>query len=320
MCSLVPPVLLIGRDVLYERMVHQLLSPQPQARLPIVICGMGGVGKSAFAASVMNDSRIQQHFEASIFCASLGKHPDILDFLKCWAAQCGIEVKEPTEARTLFLRLNAYFAKRSVLFIIDDIWEVDHASFFLLGGYDCCFIITTRLPSIANHLAARQADIIPLSLLNAPESHTLLQALTQQPYFGEIEGLPLLIQTLAILLNQPHSLVSDQEKLSLFHQILSAKPPLNYALPANETINNVADLLRRSFQDVPTQKLTYLKQLSQTVHATTVFHLNTLQALWHQEDAKSLVREFVNYGILEPLGQEKFYFSLLMKAFIDLHL
>ena len=319
LCSLITPTPLIGRDALRERIIQQMLLPQPQARMPVVICGMAGVGKSAAAASVMNDSRIQQYFEAGVFCVSLGNHPDIPALLNRWAAECAIELAAPT-VETLVLRLNAYFARRSALFIIDDVWSVSQVSYFLLGGYGCRVLITTRLPPVAHFLAARHTDILPLPLLNPAESRTLLRALTSQPYSDELEGLPLFIHALSALLNQRSGLLSDEGSPALFQQILSETPPLSYTLPANEPLHSIADLLKRSLQDIPAPVQAYLRQLGQAASETTVFHLNTLQALWHTADAKPIVRELVNHGILEPRGQGRFYISQLMKAFVALYL
>lgn len=320
LCFLITPTPLIGRDALRERIIQQMLSPQPQARMPVVICGMAGVGKSALAASVMNDSRIQQHFEAGVFCVSLGNYPDIPALLNRWAAECAIELAAAPTVEALVLRLNAYFARRSALFIIDDVWSVSHVSYFLLGGYGCRVLITTRLPPVAHFLAARHTDILSLPLLNPAESRTLLRALTSQPYSDELEGLPLFIHALSALLNQHSGLLSDEGSLALFQQILSATMPLSYTLPANEPLHNIADLLKRNLQDIPAPVQAYLRQLGQAAGETTVFHLNTLQALWHTDDAKPMVRELVNHGILEPRGQGMFYISQLMKAFIALYL
>ncbi|HLU10574.1 MAG TPA: NB-ARC domain-containing protein [Oceanobacillus sp.] len=319
MFSLITPTPLIGRDALRERIIQQMLSPQSQARMPVVICGMAGVGKSALAASVMHDSRIQQQFEARVFCASLGRDPDIPALFNRWAAQCDIELAEPT-VEALVLRLNAYFARRSALFILDDVWDVSHVYYLLLGGYGCRVLITTRLPPVAHFLAARHTDMLSLSLLDPVESRTLFRALTSQSYSGELEGLPLFIHALSAILNQHGDLSPDEGSLALFQQILSATPPLGYTLPANEPLHNIADLLKRSLQDISTPMQAYLRLIGQAAGETTVFHLHTLQALWHTTDAKPVVRELVNHGILEPRGQGMFYISRLMKAFIALHL
>lgn len=264
-----------GRESYRQTLIESLQIQPQQMQMPLVIYGMAGIGKSALAASVIEDSHIREYFAGGIFWLSLGQHP-------------------------VMPALSPHL--KQVLFVLDDVWDVEHIRHFTVSGYDNRLLITTRLYGVAQLLAVRQSDIYKLPLLTPTEV-----GLTGK---DEIEGLPLLLQVLS----------DFGDPYPEFDQILESRVPSNYIIPINEFLPTVASLFKRQVDVLPTNLLHHLKTLSRKPAKWPVFDLQTLQVIWQTHDVKPVIRELVNYGLLDPLGNGTFYLSTLMRAFINLYL
>jgi hypothetical protein len=63
-----------------------------------------------------------------------------------------------------------------MLLVIDDAWRIEEASAFKVGGPNCAYVLTTRIPSVALHFA--NGDAIVVRELDEEDSLNLLARLT----------------------------------------------------------------------------------------------------------------------------------------------
>src|SRR5262249_22974519 len=126
----------------------------------IALYGLPGVGKTTLAVALAHDHTIQDHFEDGILWAGLGPHPDTVALLSHWGALLGVSESELQKLRTpeaLIRRIRAAIGTRQILLLIDDVWEIEHALTFKVGGPRCAYLFTSRFPGVALQLAGNGA-------------------------------------------------------------------------------------------------------------------------------------------------------------------
>jgi hypothetical protein len=82
-------------------------------------------------------------------------------------------------------QLTAVLRDRRVLLILDDIWQVEHALPFRVGGQQCSLIMTSRLYDVTTALAPTAGDIYRLPVLTEQTGLELLWELAPQVLVDE---------------------------------------------------------------------------------------------------------------------------------------
>ncbi|MBX5458579.1 MAG: helix-turn-helix domain-containing protein [Thermogemmatispora sp.] len=221
---------LVGRETLLGELVSQLCAGRSLA-----LCGLPGVGKTALAVTLVHDPRVLARFEAGVLWAGLGPRPNVLEHLRRWEQLLGVPAtvgELSLEARARALR--AAIGQRSFVLVIDDVWELEAALAFKIGGPRSVLIATTRFPRLALAIAGEGARTIHelegadgLALLAqwAPEAvaHDRRAALS---LVEEVGGLPLALTLLGKYLQsqahsgQPRRLQAALARLRSSHQRL----------------------------------------------------------------------------------------------------
>ncbi|MGW4367470.1 NB-ARC domain-containing protein [Nocardia takedensis] len=157
--NLAPPRLdrIFGRD----EVVRQLLGAIEAARkaadpAPIVLCGRPGVGKTAVAQELAFHPDVLTLHPDGVLWISLGKDGQgILPGLLEWARVLEISPSDiPVNSVASWCRALHYAMQdRSFLVIIDDVWRVDDALPFLIGGDRCSRFITSRSQAVTADLS-----------------------------------------------------------------------------------------------------------------------------------------------------------------------
>ena len=193
---LIPPLLapLVGREQEMASLRARLYAGQQITTLTAVN-GLPGVGKTALAVALAHDPEMRAHFSDGILWAGLGTTPDLVGQLRRWASLFGLHETQ-TDSRgidTLALMIHSAIGERRMLLVIDDVWVMEEALTFQIGGTHCVYLMTTRFPHIASQLAS--VDPMLLHELSNEQSLDLLHLLAPQVVEQEAEKAQILAQT-----------------------------------------------------------------------------------------------------------------------------
>ena len=260
-----PPDLFFGRDKDLQKVREILTSVStsevsPGRQRVAIIRGWPGVGKSAVAAALAHDRDLLKSFSDGVLWVSLGQRPNLLLELSSWMRHLGVRsTAHATTVKEASIQLRLLLADRSVLLVVDDVWEIDQAEVFRVGGRRCGMLLTTRLPSIAEALSSDPDDAYLLPVLEEEDSLELLHALAPETrdyrsqarqLVRSLEGLPLALQVAGRLLRTEMRMgwgIDDLLKeLRDETVILETNAPSDCVDLVSQTTPTVAALLRRS--------------------------------------------------------------------------
>ncbi|MBA3534240.1 MAG: CHAT domain-containing protein [Ardenticatenales bacterium] len=210
-----------------------LLATANEGAAPIMVAlrGPGGYGKSTLAQALCHDPKIRLGFPQGILWVTLGENPGdltskVATLIHALSPKRGKHSFPDLESATA--RLATLLEERTVLLVIDDVWEAAHLAPFLSGGKHCARLITTRNTHLLERGvrqiavdAMRRSEAVALLGTTLPAGHDkALRALA-----GRLGEWPLLLKLVNKFL---HNLVTD-----LGLDIASA------IQEANETLSNL---------------------------------------------------------------------------------
>jgi tetratricopeptide (TPR) repeat protein len=203
------PTNFVGREEILDRLVARLTAG---GNASVSAGGTGGAGKTTLAVKLAYDARILAHFTEGVLWAALGKDPAIEAILGEWAEALGLDVSSLAEPAQRAQAIKNAVGLRSILFIIDDVWDEAAASLLRCGGPNCAHLLTTRDDAIARGFAGPAATEKIPELEPAP-AFELLKALAPEVCAAEpkaaralvkdVGGLPLAIELLGGYLGDP---------------------------------------------------------------------------------------------------------------------
>ena len=107
--------------------------------------GAGGYGKTTLARALCHDDLIRETYYDGVLWVTLGEQPgDPAAQLEDLIVTLTGTASKLTSAESRQQRLNEVLSDRSVLIVIDDVWNGAHLQPFLVGGDRCARLITTR--------------------------------------------------------------------------------------------------------------------------------------------------------------------------------
>ena len=206
--------------------------PSAQGTLPIIaLHGLGGIGKSTLAAELAHCPEALALFPDGVLWATLGPQPQIETSLTSWVRGVGeraTEVWSDTSA-TAFLR--TVLRERRVLLVVDDVWQESHIRPFLVGGSQCCLVMTTRRAGIVDRLGATPVPVnelepdesVRLMARRAGKGNALAYAEEQEArLLTQLLGhLPLAVELVAALVARRYSWTEARLQLIDFENALS---------------------------------------------------------------------------------------------------
>ena len=153
---------IVGRAGLLRQVKQALV--EEGGGTAIALYGLPGVGKTTLAALLAADPDVQDSFPDGILWAGLGPAPNLPGVLARWATLLGVSLPQGEQARTqevLIQQLQLATGHRRMLLVIDDAWADQEALALQVGGDQCVYLLTTRLPQVAFAFAPRQYLHIP---------------------------------------------------------------------------------------------------------------------------------------------------------------
>lgn len=220
---------LVGRETLLEGLKQRLFAGGQL--LFSAIIGLPGVGKTALAIELAHDPEVLAHFADGVLWAGLGRRPDIFTLLGLWGTALDIPAGDLSRLSTVEQRahrVHTAIGGRRMLLVIDDAWQAETALAFKMGGPNCGYVLTTRIPEVA--LAFADAGVITAPELDEDDGVTLLgrmapQAIAEKPEEAHalaraVGGLPLALTLMGWYLREethgghPRRLQSALKRLS----------------------------------------------------------------------------------------------------------
>ncbi len=318
------PSLVIGRDndvleIKQKLGIGNSVQTDGSQTFQIIIRGWPGVGKTTIASVLAHDNDVQSQFSDGVLWISLGPKPNLLSLTNIWGRALTSDSVVFGTVEEAFSRLSDLLRDKSMLLIIDDVWETAHALPFQVGGKNCATLITTRANQIAFALARTPGNIYRLPVLTEDNSLALLRFLAPsivgeypdecRQLVIELEGLPLALQVagrmLVVQARYGFSVADLLVELQNTSKILAAKAPADRSDVANETSPTVAALLMKSTDRLDDFTRMCFAQLGVFAPKPASFDLEALKDIWEVDAAEPIARRLVDYGLLEPVPELK---------------
>lgn len=297
-----------------------------------VVRGWPGVGKTTLVTALAHDSGVATAFPDGILWIHLGEKANPLSGLLNWARALGIaEVDKMVNLEETMGYLRAVLLSKRMLLIVDDVWNLQDAAPFKIGGPKCALLFTTRFPNIARNLVTTSSDVYLLGVLSEDHALDLLQRLAptivqqfpaeSRGLVHDLEGLPLAIRVAGRMLETEASLGVDVlsyiTELQNSNALLTGIAPDDRFDPKTGTTPTVQLLLKRStdtLDDVTRERFAFLGAFAPK---PATFDLNAMKAVWLVPDPIPTVRLLVDRGLLEPIistGRFQIHALLVMHA------
>ncbi|RWR74944.1 putative disease resistance protein RGA4 [Cinnamomum micranthum f. kanehirae] len=168
--SLIDETEIFGRDDFKQSIIEQLVSEEKSVST-VSIVGMGGLGKTALAQLVYNDSRVKAYFEKRIWvCVS-----DPFDVNKIATEvikSMGEPVSNNANFATLQGNLHEAVSKTRFLLVLDDVWNENHALWEKLSvplkdaAQGSKVVVTTRSHRVAVAMDTPRINVHELGILS----------------------------------------------------------------------------------------------------------------------------------------------------------
>lgn len=269
---------LIGRQEEIGLLTQKLCAGQEKTIT--ALHGLPGVGKTSLARTCIYNRKIQEQFHHGMLWINLGPRPETARLLAACGVLLGLSTDElghdasedeQVKAITHVLHL------RRMLIIVDDVWSVEEfLPFFKMGGVQCVYLVTTRLPSISLRLANSNALVI--QGLGEKESLELLGNFVPTLIYQEtqvmhalvrsVDGLPLALTLMGQNLQlhahggQPRRIQAALERLSqpegrlhLFEQQIVSNQSFDHSDRSVTSLRSIIETSDRYLSPVARQAL-----------------------------------------------------------------
>jgi hypothetical protein len=331
-----PPSLFIGREESLRDLKQRLgIAPTDQPASPgqplTVIRGLAGLGKTAIARALANDSDVAKQFPlGSLLWAAIGQdEPNLVSVIASWGSILHSELLlQASTLQQAMDRLGSALRGRRALLIIDDVWRNEDTAPFLNMGGNCALVITTRLPQVADYITAgtpsaiyelprlTEDDALELFVQLAPDVASEYPTESRE-LVRDLEGLPLALHVAGRLLNSEFKIGLGVTKLLSElregQQLLEANAPADRIELRTQTIPTVDALLRKSTDCLDEYTRKCFAQLGFFAAKPATFDEDAMKDIWEVEDPRHIIGILVNRGLVEPDGTGRFQMHALLK-------
>jgi len=326
---------LVGRNEDMKSIQKKLMSGE---NISIALYGIPGVGKTALASELVHNPEIQNFFDGGILWARLGQNKNPQAILSNWALKYGYtqdEISRYSRGKDLTELIRLAIQNCRVLVVIDDAWDIETATSFLLDCEHCVYLLTTRQPGIAAKFP--NAEHFRVKELTIDSGIELLKSMTEiaiensdlaEELVTSVGGLPLAIYLMGHFLiqegieNQPRrikkaiDILKDTEK-RLNLELPRIIPDYTPILPDGASISLNA-VIAVSFEtlDVPFQEAIY--KLSVFPPKPSAF--SELAATTIAQIKLETIDKLFDWGLVETSGIGRYTVHKTISDFAALHL
>jgi len=130
------------------------------ARQTTALQGMGGVGKSVMSAAFAQATETRRAFTDGVIWLAIGQNPDPSSNMLLVGTAFGDDPVNYVDLDTARARLLELLSDKVCLIVLDDVWNVTHATPFVNAlGPRCRLLITTRDGSLVTALGAQEHSL-----------------------------------------------------------------------------------------------------------------------------------------------------------------
>lgn len=312
------PQYFIGRDQDVQNIkarlaVNTTVAPE---RLT-VIRGWPGVGKTTFVNKLVHDDEIEAVFSDGVLWASIGEGGSVLEVLRKWARQLGaVFIEELQDLQEIVDRLRAVLQGKSVLLVVDDIWEaVDGMWFKQIAVEKVPLLLTTRFTQIALEIAGVKDHVYILEVLSEAASMELFSVIAPtavhkyEPQMRSLartlEGLPLALRVAGSLIEREESFGLDTAKLirdlDESYELIKHDAPSERFDEKTGRTPTIELLFQRSVETLDEDGQLAFTYLGAFAPKPATFDLAAIKAIWEVDDPVPYTRSLIMRGLLEPV-------------------
>ncbi|MBA2395259.1 MAG: tetratricopeptide repeat protein [Ktedonobacteraceae bacterium] len=182
---------LIGRTLFSEEIKQRLV--QERSGVQVAFHGLPGVGKTAIAIALAHEKDVRAHFDG-ILWAGMGPTANVEGILSRWSTLFGMSANGlgTLNHREIWAHtLREYIGQSRFLIVLDDAWNLADAFALKLGGENCAYVLTTRLPALAAEFAQEGATHV--TEMGEAESIDLLKFLAPELASTNTETIRMLV-------------------------------------------------------------------------------------------------------------------------------
>lgn len=149
---------LVGRESLIQGIKGLLFSEYSPWH--IALYGLPGMGKTALCVALALDADVQNQFRNGVLWVGLGPQPDVPTQLARWGKLLNVSPQQSNSDDVISawsMALRTAIGNRHMLLVIDDVWRLEDALPFLIGGPHSKHLLSTRIPRIAYTITTQEA-------------------------------------------------------------------------------------------------------------------------------------------------------------------
>ncbi|HEX4606452.1 MAG TPA: NB-ARC domain-containing protein, partial [Candidatus Angelobacter sp.] len=138
------------------------------------IRGAGGIGKTVLAQAICHDEAVQDAFPDGVLWATIGQNPTnehLCEQIRELAKALGDVLTAYDTLQGCQNQLRNTLHDKSVLIVLDDVWDPNHVQLFSADAPRCCLLLTTRSHVVVSGTNARE---IAAGVMAETESRELL--------------------------------------------------------------------------------------------------------------------------------------------------
>jgi WD40 repeat protein len=164
----------VARPQLLESVRREIIQEGSGGISICAIRGAGGLGKTVLAQAICHDEAVQDAFPDGVLWANIGQNPTsehLCEQIRELAKALGDTLTAYDTLQGCQNQLRNTLHDKSVLIVLDDVWDPNHVQLFSADAPRCCLLVTTRSYVVVNGTNARE---IAASVMGETESKELL--------------------------------------------------------------------------------------------------------------------------------------------------
>jgi WD40 repeat protein len=164
----------VPRPQLLESLRREIIQEGSGGISLCAIRGAGGIGKTVLAQAVCHDETVQDAFPDGVLWVNIGQNPTnehLCEQIREIAKALGDALSAYDTLQGCQNQLRNVLHDKSVLIVLDDVWDPNHVQLFSADAPRCCLLLTTRSHVVVN---GTNASEISAGVMAEAESKELL--------------------------------------------------------------------------------------------------------------------------------------------------